>query len=419
MHDLRRGTTVRPGVAAVLLSVTLALLVAVVVTLLQPRLEGARGEVLISPVAFLDPGATDSLPALSDTIVQLGTSPTVLRRAAAAFEAGAAGPAARSARRAQATDAWLRRHVELRPVGTSSVVEIRTSAPRARDAVDLAAAESGALAQVIEEARTGARGAGSPGIRLVALSPGRAVGPVGRHAVRNGVVAVIVGALAGWPLAIVLARRRRRRTAPAFAAHLAVPWLGATTPGGADVPGAAAASLLNALLAVRYPPCVVGIVTGNARAQDLATIADATVRALNQSGRRALLVHGASEERGIADGLVASRRRVKAAVQAGADGSGAARAREATARDAAALRSRPPVAELWPGYGFVVLHGPTGDALPPASDADCLLLVVDGDASPQDLSAMRTLAERASARRTVVGVVGVTGDDDAQRSSSS
>jgi hypothetical protein len=380
---------VRREARVVYLTVAVFLAIGGIATLRQPILQGAKGSLLASPTTFLDPAGTDALPELSDTILALGESRAVLSDAASAYTQQATDLQTRARRIAQATPAWLRSHIDLRPAGTSSVIEVSATARRAADARDLADAEMTALRGFVATARTRVAGDDRPGLRLLIVSPARPQGWVSPRPVRNAVVALLAGLIAGCAMAVVVARRRRRSVPGRVARELSVPWLGTATPAQA---GAVVSRFLEGVAASERRPGHVALVTGGAPAEAIAEVAENTVGALNGRTRRGLLVDGGLAARAV------KRRRKPAQVLLPAPAP-------------RAWSEAPVPAELEPWHEFVVLNGPRArrlrEVLPLAGAVHSVVLLVDGSLSPEDFGALRQLAREAEDVRVVVGVIGV------------
>jgi capsular polysaccharide biosynthesis protein len=407
-------------------SVAVCVAIAGIAALVQPRSYGAKRSVIVSPATFLDPATTEALPALSGTIATVATSPAVLRRTAIAYTQAATDPAAAAARREQATPAWLRRHIELRPAGTSSLLEISATAPRREDAGDLATAEMVSLQGFIGDARPGSARGGPAGIRLVPVSGSRTQGLVSPNPIRNGLAGVFVGLIAGCALVVLLTSWRRRKTPGQAAAELGIPWLGTFAPERA---GDVARAFLEKVAASQRLPRHVALVTGVAPGAAIDQVAHATVWALNERATRALLLDGELGARAI-------RRRLLPPPGASAvdtlpgDSPGDWTAVPA-ALAPAPLAGRPHADPLslpgqplelvrrevassdpWPEWEFVVLSGPGAvrvDALAPLMRAlDCIVVLVGAAPEPTELSALRSLVREAEIGRAAVGVIGVT-----------
>ena len=428
-------TAVRHEAHVVYLIVALFLTLAGIAVVLQPRLYGASGSVLVSPATFLDPASTDALPELSGTIVALATSPAVLRGTAAAYTQAATGPAAAAARREQATGAWLRRHLAVSPAGTSSLLQVSAKAPRSDDARDLADAEMWSLQRFVRDARplTAGRGAGDPsGIRLVIVSGSEAEGLVSPKPLRDSFAGLATGLIVGCAVAVLLSRRRRRDFPRRLAAELGVSWLGTVTPAAA---GRMARTFLEGVAASERLPGQVALVTGGAPAGTIARTAQDAVLALNDRARRGLLVDGELGVRAIGRQLQRARQPdvVEAPTGDWASLPAPSRPAELVARlDGAPPDPRRHPAELvrlggtsgalWPEYDFVVLSGPAAgrvdELLPIMGALHSIVLLIGPTARPSDVDAIRALARRAAAVRAAVTVIGVI-ETDAQASSSS
>jgi len=162
----------RDGWLGFVVCVVAGLGVGLIATRAQPTSYGANEALVISPArGFLDPQDADKLPALTDTIARLGGTPAVLERARARYVALAGRGHAARARRAGEAASWVDSHVAITREANSSILLITTTARTQRDAVDLAAATSAALAGII------ARPRGSAGSRsLTAAAPANSGG---------------------------------------------------------------------------------------------------------------------------------------------------------------------------------------------------------------------------------------------------
>jgi capsular polysaccharide biosynthesis protein len=429
------GTAVRHEAHVVYLIVALFVTLAGIAAVLQPRLYGANGSVLVTPATFLDPASTDALPELSDTIVAVATSPAVLRGTAAAYTQAAANPAAAAARREQATVDWLRRHVAVSPAGTSSLLQVSARAPHADDARDLADAEMRSLQHFVRDARplSAAGAAGDPpGIRLVVVSAGRAMGLVSPKPVRNSLVGLALGVIVGCVVALLLSRRRRREYPRRLAEELGASWLGTVHLGAA---GRAVHTFFEGVAASERLPGQVALVTGTASAATIARTARDAVLVLNERARRALLVDGELGVRAIGRQLERARQPEVVNAPAGDWASLPAPSRpaelvapldgakpETRSRSAALVRPGGASGALWPEYEFVVLSGPSAgrsdELLPIMGALHSVVLLIEPGARPSDVDALRVLAREAAAVRAAVTVIGVM-DTDAQASSSS
>ena len=409
---------------------SLAVFVAIagIATLLQPRLYGAKRSVIVSPATFLDPATTDALPAMSSTIATLATSPAVLRRTAIAYTQAATNPAAAAARRKQATAAWLRRHIELRPAGTSSLLEVSATAPRREDAGDLATAETVSLQRFISDARPGSAGSGRggpAGIRLVTVSGSRSQGLVSPNPIRNGLAGLAIGLIAGCALAVFLTGGLRRKTPGQVAEGLGIPWLGTFAPERA---GDVARAFLEKVAASQRLPGHVALVTGVTPGDAIDQVAHDTVRALNERATRGLLLDGEL-------GVRAIRRRLlpppdfNAIGTLPADSQGDWTALPAPlppapfpgranadppgppGRPLELLRREVASSDLWPEFEFVVLSGPgavrVDDLAPLMGALDCIVVLVGAAPGPTDLDALRALVREAELGRAAVGVIGI------------
>jgi hypothetical protein len=360
----------------VLLTVVVALVLAAGLTALQPERYAATASVVLSPVAFLEPGASDAMPALADTVIAVAQSPAVLRDTGAAYAAAAPDAATRAERRSTATGAWLRDHVALRPVGTSAVLEITATAGTPGDAQALANAAVTTLVGFITDLRDRTTPPGNPdrvGVRAVTTSTGERDGWVSPSPLRNEAIAVLVGLLIGSALALWVDRRSRRAAPRRVAAALRLPWLG-TVPAaehdGAD--GRALRHFLEALKAAERSPGHVALVTGSGPSKDISHVARSAVRSLNGSTNRALILDGAAVGH--------------------------------------ALGHR------WPEYAFVVISGPSttrgAELLALARRADSVVLAVSGDDPRVELDRLRAVARAAADGGAAVGVVGVAAATD-------
>jgi capsular polysaccharide biosynthesis protein len=400
-------TSVRRQPRAVLVTVVLCVAVAAAATALQPRLYEATGSVLVSPVAFLDPTSSATLPELSDTVVALASSRAVLRRAAVAYADEANDPRTRARRLRQGTEQWMRDRVALRPRGTSTVIEVSATARSQDDALALAASEIASLRRFVDKARTGrARAGARPGIALVPVSEAAPRGRVSPTPVRNLSVGLIGGGLLGCLVALVVDRWRRRGTPQRVATQLGVPWLGTVSaaPGDAARAGTVLRRFLESLEGSARAGTRVALIAGSAPVETVAGVAEEAVGALNGRARRALLVQGDVGVWGI-------RRRLQKEPQRDAfvtHGGGGGRVSENESHTFGELQ-RP--AALWLEYEFVVIGAP---AAAPMEDVravvpaiDCLVLTVTEEVSQADLAAVRVLAQDALAARAAVGLLGV------------
>jgi hypothetical protein len=426
-------TALRDQAHVVYWTVALFLAISGVAMVLKPRLYGGSGSVLVSPTAFLDPSTTDSLPELSATLVDLATRPAVLRGTAAAYTQLADGPEA-AARRRDVTDRWLRRHIELQPVGTSSVLEVSAKAPRPDDARDLAAAEMSSLQRFVNEARPTPAGSDRDdpgGIKLLIVSASRQQGLVSPRPLRDTGVALVIGLITGCAL-VMLRSRRQRRPPRRLAAALGVPWLGTFSPSEA---GTGAREFLQNVAASQRRVGHVTLITGASPDDATDRVATATVLALNERATRGLLVDGELGaralrrlvERPAAAGLPASAER-------GAWSTPPARADQAQLTTWSAIEqpdARRPSGELaaggtarshlWPDFEFVILSGPDvvrASRLGPLLGAmHCVVVLVGPTVWPGELEAIRALARDAESVRAVVGIMGIADSGSQLRSS--
>jgi Mrp family chromosome partitioning ATPase len=426
--------TVRDGWPLVVAAVVACTVLALLATLLQPERHRASGEVVVSPAAFLDPDGTDALPALTDTIVQLSSSPAVLGPTASGYIAAAPDGRKLAERTETATPAWVRANTRARRVGTSSVVELSATGADERDAVDLTRSFVSSLSEFVQSARReGAQPDSSDagGARLVVLGEGDHDGQISPTPARNVLVGINAGLILGVLLAFALGDRRRRRGPSEAAEALGVPSLGVLEP-GVEAGGTGMHATEQLLTAVSGPGGdLVVVLTGSASSEHIAEAAETLARSLARRGYRTLIIDGDRETQALARRLGADQQRglsavldgLAAAVEAevlvvgeepaGADGDAPVHvlpmggAPAAAVADADALRRA--VDELLLHYDVVVISGPPlgrDDALPVLiSVADCWLLLADGDVTPRRLADARALMEQSGT--PVMGMLGI------------
>jgi hypothetical protein len=426
LRDLRDGWRI------LALAVVVGALAGLLATLRQPDRYQAEGSVVVSPARFLDPIGTDALPALTDTVVELSSREAVLEPAAAAYIDAAPDEATRTRRSEQATLGWLREHARARRVGTSSVIELSTTASTARDAQDLGRAFVTSLTRFVRDARTGEPPSGSDdpgGVGLVVLGSGEPTGKISPTLLRNLFLGINAGLIFGIVLALALAGRRRRRGAAQAAAALGVPSLGQLQP-GTDDHGRGLLATHNLLEALAAPKGTLTVcLTGTPTSGRIADVAESLVRSLDRAGNRALLVDADTERKVLSRRFGGAER--PGLLDAAAHGSDPRRLVLTTrpapgSADApvhllpAGIPSNAPLAphlvrrlleRLTLQFNLVIIGGPplgeAEDVGRLVSAADCWLLVADVNLTAGRLGDARMLMERTGT--PMMGTLGVDG----------
>jgi capsular polysaccharide biosynthesis protein len=422
----------------IVLAVVACTLAGLLATLAQTDRYQAQGSVVVSPARFLDPGGTDALPALTDTVAELSSREAVLGPAGADYVTASRDEATRARRSQEATLTWLRLNTRAQRVGTSSVVELSATGSTARDAQDLARAFVSSLTRFVREARTGeapSADGGPVGIGLVVLGAGELTGKISPTPLRNLFIGINAGLILGIVLALAMASRRRRQGAAQAAVELGVPCLGDVRP-GAEVHGGGLFATHNLLEALSGPSGTLTVLlTGTSTSGRIADVAESLVRSLDRAGNRALLVDADGERRTLSRRLGAGER--PGLLDAVAHGTDARRlvftTPPAPQSDQAPVRLLPAgtpssteldrhrlrrlLERLGLQFNLVVISGPPlGDAADLGvlvSAADCWLLVADVNLTSRRLGEARALMERSGT--PMMGTLGVDGAGRARR----
>lgn len=300
----------RDGWPALIAFVCAGLFIGILATLIQPTKYRATATGVVSPArGFLDPTSAGALPAVSDTVSKLVTTPTVLMETASLYAQGAQSPKAAAERLRVATPAWLRAHLSVGTDATSSILKISATAPSQTEALQLAPAAGLSLAQVVNDK---GQPSGATGIEVKIFSPPEANGKVSPTPFRN----LLIGGDAGLILGVVAAlavggRRRRLRRPEDIAAALGAQLIGfvrtaSIGTGRANPAFAEARARLQAL--ENGSKGKVLLVSGTVREDEIAVVAEGLARSLVATSARALLVdadltsEGASRMLGIGDG---------------------------------------------------------------------------------------------------------------------
>jgi len=425
LRDLRDGWRILG------LAIAVGALAGLLATVRQPDRYQTEGSVVVSPARFLDPIGTDALPALTDTVVELSSREAVLEPAAADYIDAAPDEATRTRRSEQATLEWLRRNTRARRVGTSSVIEMSTTASTARDAQDLGRAFVTSLTRFVRDARTGDPRSGDDnpvGVGLVVLGSGEPTGKISPTLLRNVFLGINAGLICGIVLVLALAGRRRRRGAAQAAAALGVPSLGQLQP-GTDGHGGALLATHNLLEALAGPRGTLTVCLTGASSGRIGDVAESLVRSLDRAGNRALLVDADTERRALSRRLGGAER--PGLLDAVAHGSDPRRlvlttrpapgsvdapvhllpAGTPSSAELATHLLRRLLERLTLQFNLVIISGPplgeAEDIEHLVSAADCWLLVADANLTAGRLGDARVLMERTGT--PMMGTLGVDG----------
>jgi Mrp family chromosome partitioning ATPase len=283
------------GWPALVACLALCLFLALVATAGQPELFGAKGSVVVSPQRFLEAEGTDALPALTENVVRLSSTPAVLIPAARDYIAAGQGPE-RQKRRDETTLKWMRDHLRVREVGQSSVIEIIGSASTQDEAGDLSRATVNSLTRFVTAARrdseTTANGQAPPG-GLIVLAAGEPEGQASPTPARNLAVGLNAGLLLGILAAIALGRQRLRGSPENVATELGIPLVGTLSRRrSANRRAVAGAQRVVEVTRGSLGGPVVVLVTGTVSSRQSVAFAQALAGSLEESGHRAVLVDG-------------------------------------------------------------------------------------------------------------------------------
>lgn len=423
---------IRAGWPALAGTVVVCLVLAVVATIRQPDLYGATGAVVVSPERFLQSEGTDALPALTENVVRLSSTQAVLLPAAQAYARAGGTPDETAERRRTATLKWLRDHVKVQEVGTSSVVEITGTATTRDQAMDLTRSVVEALTRFVRETRgdqPSPTGEPEPPSGLIVLSSAESEGRVSPTPVRNLFVGLNLGLLIGALLALVLGRARLRSDPSHVADSLGVPLL-AVARGGRGGEEEAITAAQRVLEGRARDGSMVVLLTGTANPDRIAQVATRLgVSLCLGTGKRALLVDGDLSGRAMSRQLrLADRPGVSDLLVPGVNSNELEQSvvplyepsdESATMAvlpagppvdvgDATDIARFPSVIEpLKDEFDFFVVTGPdvtkTNELFALVSTSQYCLLVTDGGVSPQRLAAARAL--RQDARPGAMGLI--------------
>lgn len=296
----------RDGLPAVIALTLLGLALALVATGLQPTEYRSEATLVTgSSRGFLEPEWADGLAPVASTVTRLASSKAVLDGAAREYVASAPSPSVADSRRDEVDDFdWIRDHLTARQVADSGIVELSAEAETQRDARDLTRAGAASLKEKIGEGpgsapqtATPRGGSGAPGdeaargivVRDFETTDEGQVSPTPfRNLVLGGNVGLVLGIVAGLALG---ARRRRLRRPDEMAAELGIPILAsiraADTADGVPRGLSAARARLQRL--AEGDEGTVFLLTGTARPERTAQIAEALARAFASSGRTVLV----------------------------------------------------------------------------------------------------------------------------------
>lgn len=421
---------IRAGWPALVASILACCVLAAIATASQPSLYGAKGAVVLSPERFLQSEGTDALPALTENVVRLSSTEAVLIPASRAFAQAGEDVGEQRSRRRTATLSWLRDHIRVEKVGTSSVVEVTGKAPTQEAAIDLTRGAVESLTRFVRDTRgdaPGASGEPAPPSGLIILSAAESEGQVSPTPLRNFFVAINAGVLLGLVLALAFGRSRLRGDPRQVAAQLGVPLLAVERGrSGKDEAVTAARRLLEGLQKGHVGSLVV-LLTGPADGDRIAHAAKRLGAAVClATGKRALLVDADLGERAMSWQLrLADRPGLSDLMTSEVD----LQDLEETiiplyAGGMSVLPAGPPadgvspidsrrlsalVDQLGEAFDFVIVTGPsvdkTPELLPLVSAAHYCLMVTDGSISPQRLEAARVL--RQDARPGAMGLISI------------
>lgn len=434
MGESRGVTTwlgeIRAGWPALLLSLLACCGLAAIATVGQPSLYGAKGAVVLSPERFLQSEGTDALPALTENVVRLSSTEAVLIPASRAFAQAGDDFAERTSRQRTATLSWLRDHIRVEKVGTSSVVEVTGRASTQEAAIDLTRSAVESLTRFVRDTRGDATGEPAPPSGLIILSAAEAEGQVSPTPLRNFFVAINAGVLLGLLLALGFGRSRLRGDARQLASHLGVPLLTAQQGRRGNEEAVTAAQRLLESLQSRHAGSLVVLLTGPADSDSIAHAAKRLGAAIClATGKRALLVDADLGERAMSWQLrLADRPGLSDLMTSDVDArdleesivplygpneeSGALSVLPAGPPGPTPINQRRIAAlveQLDEAFHFVIVTGPsvdkTSDLLALVSAAHYCLLVTDGSISPQRLEGARVL--RQDARPGAMGLISI------------
>ena len=422
------------GWPALVACLVLCLLLALVATASQPQLYRAKGSVVVSPQRFLEAEGTDALPALTENVVRLSSTPAVLIPAARDYIAAGQGPE-RQKRREETTLKWMRDHLRVREVGQSSVIEIAGSASTQDEAGDLTRASVNSLTRFVTAARrdsdtTTTNNTAPPG-GLIVLSAGEPEGQASPTPARNLAVGLNAGILLGIVAAIAFGRQRLSGSPESVASRLGIPLVGTLSRRRtANRRAVASAQRVVEVMRSSLGGPVVVLVTGTVSSRQSVVFAQGLARSLEESGRRAVLVDGDLGEHVMTSrmGLI-DHPGVSSLVTVGAetgglevplyqDGEGAVAVvpagvdaeQAAGALDPRRLNSV--LEQLEEDFEFVVLTSPplqrTPEVLELLSASDYCLVVTEEHLSAKGIEAVRLL-KSGSKRPATMGLVASRG----------
>jgi Mrp family chromosome partitioning ATPase len=285
------------GWPALVVCLGLCLFLAVAATASQPTLYSAKGSVVVSPQRFLEAEGTDALPALTENVVRLSSTPAVLIPAARDYIAAAGPGEERQDRRDETTLKWMRDHLRVREVGQSSVIEIVGSASTQDEAGDLTRATVNSLTRFVTAARrdsqTDTTNDQAPPGGLIVLSAGEPEGQASPTPTRNLAVGLMAGLLLGVVAAIGLGRQRMRGHPESVATRIGVPLIATLSRRrSANRRAVSAAQRVVEVMRGTLGGPVVVLVTGTASSRQSVAFAQALARSLEESGHRSVLVDG-------------------------------------------------------------------------------------------------------------------------------